>query len=200
MDTRQLAKTLAFAIDNEYDEIIEAMASHIDADLIEIETEDGEPESLDDSESLWVTSDHTLTYDGETIAEWTRCSCGAYGHDGTWSVEEDTNGGDRLPESVATLLAAIGCEDTLPDVPEPQADEQHRPDPTGSYCVYWETVGDDAGPWTRYATYEEAAAVCGQRNREFAAANPSGSGTTYLCGWSVRELVDGQWRAVEEEE
>jgi hypothetical protein len=169
----------------------------------EITADDGAAEALSgDDGPLWVVSEHRLVIDDETVAEWTRCSAGDYGEAGRqcsedeWCVSEDTEGGDGLPETVAAVLKVFGLEDDIPDVPEPaKADEEHEECPTGEYAVYWETVGDDAHVVARYATREAAEAVCAQRNREFAASNPSGGGTTYLCGYGVRERVGGKWVA-----
>jgi hypothetical protein len=100
---------------------------------------------------------------------------------------------------VAVALDALGVEDELPpDVPGPAlATDEYEPDSAGGYAVYWETVGDDDHVVARYATQEAALAVCAQRNREFAARNPSGGGTTYLCCYGVRVLDAGKWVLVD---
>lgn len=166
----------------------------------EITEEDGPPDALNEDDTLWVVSEHKLVIDGETVAEWNRCSMGTYGEagrqcsDDEWCVSEDTNGGDKLPETVAVALEALGLEDSIPDVPEPEkATDTHEEDEGGGYAVYWETVGDDAHVVARYSDRDAAEAVCAQKNREFSARNPSGGGTTYLCGFGVRELVNGKW-------
>lgn len=167
---------------------------------IEIETNDGDPEALNNDDALWVMSDHALLIDGDEVATWQRCAVGDYGDDG-WQVDEDTDGDDKLPDGVAVALNALGMEDSIPDVPEPPAaDEQYTEDPDGEYAVYWETVGDDAHVVARYASLEAAEAVCDQRNREFREANPSSGTSGYLCGYSVRGLADGQWVAIDEDD
>lgn len=175
------------------------------ADAEITESDDG-PDDMGSEGALWVVSNHALVIDGVTVAEWARCAMGTYGEQGRqcsedeWCVSEDTNGGDRLPAMVEVALDAFGLEDSYPGVPEPtKADEEYETDDAGEYAVYWETVGDDAHPVARYATLKAAQAVCDQRNREFAARNPSGGGTTYLCGYGVRELVAGKWSRTEEE-
>jgi hypothetical protein len=64
---------------------------------------------------------------------------------------------------------------------EPMAD--------GDWCVYWETVLEDAGPRERYATAEQAEAAAALLNDELHRHNPG----QLLCGFGVRELVDGDW-------
>jgi len=188
------------------DEAIRVVAAAIKAAgaSAEIETDDESPDGLNSDDALWVTSTHRLLIDGEQIAEWTRCAMGCYGEAGRqcseddWCVSEDTNGGDELPENIGVVLEALSLKDEIPDVPEPEkATEIHDTDTDGEWAVYWETVGDDAHVCQRYSTREAAEAVRNQRNREFSAANPSGGGTSYLCGYGVRMLVDGKWVASE---
>jgi hypothetical protein len=169
---------------------------------VEIVAVDDSPDSMGADDCLWVASSRELVIDGETVAEWSRCAMGAYGepgrqcNDDEWCVSEDTGGGDRLPAAVAAALDALGIEDGIPDVPEPQkATEAYEEDEDGAYAVYWETVGDDAHVVARYADWHAAMAVCQQYNREFAARHPSGGGTTYLCGYGVREWSGGEWVA-----
>jgi len=199
-DQSQLAYSIREAIENDRDDVVDILAKHIIASACEITTDDDDADDLaGDGGAMWVTSTHTLTIDGVEVAEWTRCAIGRYGDQGrtemvgVWCVDEDTDGGDELPEIVASLLGAIGMDDAIPDVPEP-AEPNHPVDPDGEYCVYWETVGDDAGPLHRYATQEEAEEMCEVYSRHFRAANPSGGGVTMLCGHSVRQLIDGRWR------
>lgn len=197
-DQSQIAESLKEALDEERDDVIAILSQHVDKSVCEIETEDGDAEDLSDSGALWVTSTHRLMLDGVEVAEWTRCARGHYGDQGrsemvgVWCTEEDTDGGDELPESVGMLLAKIGLEDSIPDVDEPD-EPDHPTDANGDYCVYWETVGNDAGPLKRYATRKQAQDMCDVFERHFAQRNPSGGGTTMLCGHSVRELIDGEW-------
>ncbi len=186
--------------------ILVARAIHKAGLTCEIETDDDSPDELDDSGSVWVTSTHKLTIEGETVATWTRCSVGHYGEPGRqcsedeWCEEEDTNGGDILPNNIDDVLKALGLDDSIPGVPEPTlADDIYETDDEGEFALYWETVGDDAGPRARYATIEAATAVCEQRNREFTAAHPCGGGSSLLCGFGVRQLVDGKWIQCDDE-
>lgn len=207
MNASELATGLRILMSHEdCDDAIRAVAAEIKRLKIVADTtiDDEEPDALDaddDNNALWVVSNRTLEIAGETVAEWTRCSVGRYGSDGDWCVEEDTEGNDELPDNVAVALDALGLADEIPDVEEPaRATDEHTPDPEGEYCLYWETVGDDAGPRARYTTREAAEAVCDQRNREFYGRNPCGGGTSYLCGFSTRQLVDGKWVTGEEDD
>jgi hypothetical protein len=206
MNASELANGLRILIGSENcDDAIRAVAAEIKRRgvRVDITSDDGEADAMDPDHdtTLWVVSDRALEIDGETVAEWTRCAVGRYGEAGDWCVEEDTEGNDELPDNVAVALDALGLTDETPDVEEPTlATDEHTPDPEGEYCLYWETVGDDAGPRARYTTREAAEAVCEQRNREFYARNPCGGGTSYLCGFSARQLVDGKWVTGEEDD
>lgn len=205
-----LRTLIAASEDGNHDEGIRAVCAAIKAAgaKVEITTNDDSADALNGGESpLWVVSEHELTVDDEEpVASWTRCAMGDYGEagrqcsDDEWCVSEDTNGNDTLPEAVATALDAFGMEDELPDVPAPDlATETHETAEDGEYAVYWETVGDDDHVVARYETLEAATAVCEQKNREFSARNPSGGGTTYLCGFGVRTLDGDKWVRSEDE-
>ncbi len=198
-DQCQIAESIKEAIENDRTDVARILSQYVDKSVCEITTDDTEPEDLNgDSGALWVISNHRLTIDGVEVAEWTRCTVGMYGSQGlsemvgVWCTEEDTEGVDGLPEIVEIILDAIGLEDEIPSVPEPE-EPCHPVDPEGGYCVYWETVGDDARPLKRYATREQASEMCDVFSRSFAQNNPSGGATRMLCGHSVRELIDGEW-------
>jgi hypothetical protein len=166
----------------------------------EIETSDDEPDDMNsDNGALWVVSNHRLLVAGKKVAEWTRCSVGSYGASGTradnWDVSEDTNGGDQLPERLSEILTELGLDDECPDVPEPDDPEDEiETDVGGEWCVYWETVGDDDHVVERYASEADAEKVCAAKDRALRGANPG----NLLCGYSVRQLVDGEWVHLEE--
>ena len=170
-----------------------------DAGEVAIDEDDGEPDALNEDDTLWVVSAHSLTVAGETVATWTRCACGSWGGSGggrvdTWIVEEDTNGGDRLPDRIAAILSELGIDDEIPSVPEPDsASDTIDEDPDGEWCVYWTTVGNDAHVVATYETEEDAQAVCDERQRALAAKHPG----DLLCGYEVRSLVGGEWVRVE---
>lgn len=72
-------------------------------------------------------------------------------------------------------------------------DAAGEPDEEGNYCVYWDTVGDDAHVVERYSTQEAASAAADLKNEGLHRHNPGGN---LLCGYEIRELVDGEWQAV----
>ena len=65
-------------------------------------------------------------------------------------------------------------------------------DATGEYCLYWETVGDDAHCVTRYTTRDEAEQAVAAKD-----CPRPGDTTNYLCGYAVRQWIDGEWFPVE---
>lgn len=67
----------------------------------------------------------------------------------------------------------------------------------GRWACYWETALDDAGPRSRHATKDAAEAAAELAQLEFEDNNPGG---TYLCGYVVRELVDDEWVACDDED
>ena len=174
--------------------------------VAEITEDDDAPDDMGSETGLWVVSSRVLVVNAQSVAEWTRCSVGGYGEMGRqgsedeWCVREDTEGDDRLPETVAVALDAFGLSDVPPAVPEPEKASGFCAESSkGKYAVYWETVGDDERVVARYSDLEAAEAVCAQRNREFRARYPSSSTTAYLCGYGVRELVDDEWVSVDTE-
>ena len=68
-------------------------------------------------------------------------------------------------------------------------------DPDGEWACYWDTVGDDAHVVSRHSTREEA-------EQAMAAHDWPGptDHTAYLCGYTVRHLVDGEWRQADLDE
>ena len=67
--------------------------------------------------SSWIVSDHKLVVEGETVAEWQRCTFG-YLYGDEWRLgEDDSSSGKYLPDNVAVVLEVLGLEDSLPNVP-----------------------------------------------------------------------------------
>jgi hypothetical protein len=88
--------------------------------------------------------------------------------------------------TMAGMLAARSYVRLKP--PEaPETDEE------GEYALYWETSGDDAGVVSRHSTYEDAKQALDAKDWP-----RPGDNTHYLCGYSVRMLVSGDWVAVDE--
>lgn len=161
------------------------------------------PEDLSDDGRLWVTASRTLRCDSVAVASWTRCAVGSYGGNGgpgtrpdAWEVDEDTEGG-RLPDHIEAVLSVLGLKDEIPSVPEPPlASDVYDEDEEGAYGVYWATVGDDSHVVKRYDTRDAAIAVADQFSRSLSANHPG----QLLCGYEVRELVDGEWVRLDQTE
>jgi len=88
------------------------------------------------------------------------------------------------------------AEDYIRSQREERAEEGE--DSEGEFALYWETSLEDGGERTRYSTYEAACAAADLAQGKFNASNPRSGGVTYLCGFSVRRMVDGQWVPVDE--
>lgn len=206
-DVTELAAGLRSLIedsdDGSHDAAIRAVCRAIaesGADL-DIEQDDDGADALNGGDyPLWVVSTHRLTVAGDMVAEWTRCAMGDYGagsherHDSdSWRVVEDTNGGDRLPDAVAVALDALGLEDDIPDVEEPDASAEVE---DGEYAVlhkndYAVSGGRDAwGVVSRHESEDDARQACEACWRGFAAATTQGS---YGPEWCVGVLEDGEW-------
>lgn len=179
---------------------------------IEIDVDDDSPDDMNSDGSYWVVSTHRLLIggndmiEGAEVAEWTRCSRGHYGSQGqrqladSWEVEEDTDGGDKLPEAVGVALDALGIEDAIPDVDEPAQPNEER---HGEWAVLHKNdyaVSDGRDTWgvvARYATQSDAEIACEAKWRGFTAATTQGS---YGPEWCVGHLVGGEWQPIESDE
>ena len=73
--------------------------------------------------------------------------------------------------------------------------EMPEEDQEGLYALYWETVCDDAHVCKRFATREDAEQAVAAKDWP-----RPGDNTQYLCGYSIRKLIDGEWQMVPEEE
>jgi hypothetical protein len=110
----------------------------------EIEESDDAPDDLGQAPALWVVSDRTLIVSGVEVARWTRCTRGHWDDRGSWDTDEDTNGGDRLPRVVASVLEVFGLDDCPPDCPEPTPPEEcsreEARSTAGSLLAEWRRV------------------------------------------------------------
>jgi hypothetical protein len=66
-------------------------------------------------------------------------------------------------------------------------------DPAGEYCLYWYTVVAAAHCVSRFATRDAAAQAVAAKDWPRA-----GDNTNYLCGYDVRQLIDGEWVPLED--
>jgi len=118
---------------------------------------------------------------------------------GAWFLRttDDAGGSDdcddtdyETREAAESAAKAFAVKNDDPD------DVPPTPDPSGEWCCHWTSALDDAGPRARYATQEQAAAAEKIANAQLQDANP---GSTLLCGFEARQLVDGVWVAVDDE-
>lgn len=145
---------------------------------ITIAESDGEPEDLNAPTALWVVSEHKLMLGHTPVAEWTRCSRGNYSPQQPycWECEEDTEGGDYLPEHVKLLLQELGMGDEIPDVPEPTAPEPCGEEDAGAAVWYSEWEHEEWRVISYYETLTEAQRAASISSNEFRAAYPTGTG------------------------
>jgi hypothetical protein len=71
--------------------------------------------------------------------------------------------------------------------------EEPETDPEGEYACYWE-CGDESYVVARYSTHEAAEQAVAAKDWP-----RPGDSTNYLCGYVVRELVNGEWVRPEED-
>jgi hypothetical protein len=72
--------------------------------------------------------------------------------------------------------------------------EMPEEDPEGEWACYWDTVGNDAHVVSRHTTRDEAEQAVASHDWP-----RPGDHTQYLCGYAVRQLVDGDWIMPEED-
>ena len=81
--------------------------------------------------------------------------------------------------------------------------EDPETDPEGEYACYWDTCGNEAHVVARWNEAHVVARYSTRETAEQAVAAKDwpgpGDSTNYLCGYVVRELVDGNWVRPEEE-
>lgn len=84
-------------------------------------------------------------------------------------------------------LEGEGAEDYLARKLEERAGEKSD---DGAWCVWWySAIREDEGPRECYETEEQAEAACEISNAALHATNPG----QLLCGFEVRQWVDGEW-------
>lgn len=109
-----------------------------------------------------------------------------------WSREDAETAAFELAVSQNEAEAGEDAEDTKRRLLKRAVGDV---DPEGLWACYWDTVGDDSRPGSRYETREQAAADVELRNIELREANPGGR---LLCGYEVRHFEDGEWVRDEE--
>ena len=126
------------------------------------------------------------------------------GTDGkSWFVrtEDDAGGSDEAPdrafesEEAAKKFAekfaskrheggAASCAEDFLDARLEEA--RGEPNSKGEFCVYWETVGDDAHIVERYATMAQATAAAAIYQKQLEERHPG----RLLCGYSARTVAE----------
>lgn len=198
IDGPVLASVLALAIEDDRVDasVLAEMAAALAGDA-EIDSDDDDADDYyPECETVYATSERTLTAHGVKIAKWSRCSAGFYNDDhpnwgrGEWVCDECTDGGDMLPDRVSVVLDAIGLEDDIPGIAEPTLPST---DDSGEWAVVHKndySVSTGRDEWeivAQYETKDDARAACQAKWRAFAAANSKGS---YGPEWAVANLGD----------
>jgi len=120
---------------------------------------------------------------------------------GSDDATADTYGTQEDAEAAATAFAAERHEGEDGESAEAYLDRKTaeragEPDPSGEWACYWTTALDgESRVEDRYATREQAEAAADVADKALRAANPG----HLLCGYGVRQLVDGEWVAIDEE-
>ena len=159
----------------------------------------------------WVTvATYVATFpsdDGEGACDMeVQIGCAPLGERWYIRTVDDTGGGsdeaeddEYVSEESATVFAeefaaerddGDGTENAEEYLDRKTRERAGEPSATGEYCVYWDTSLDDSGPRERYETAEQAEAAANLANDDLRASNPGGN---LLCGFGVRQLVDGEW-------
>jgi len=169
-------------------------------------------------EEFFPAPDKSDVYDWETVATYVATFDADDGEgacdvevqvgtaQGAWFLrtKDDGGGSDEAPETAfATRDEAVTAAEEFAEEHDEcdgmtAEDYRHKklvsaagkPDPKGKWCVYWETVGDDAHVVDRYPTEDAARAAAEIASGELEEKHPGGR---LLCGYSVRQLVAGEW-------
>lgn len=119
------------------------------------------------------------------------------------SDEADDTAYETEAEAIAAAeeLAAAkdegdGSEDAEEYIARKMAEQAGEPDPTGAWCVWWSTVGDDSHCVERYPTLAAASAAAARADARLHANHPGGH---LLCGHEVRCMVDGEWVSTDDD-
>jgi hypothetical protein len=141
---------------------------------------------------------------------WPQCQCTGCGCDEPATTTDD--GGNAVCEPCAnytcdddgcvvcsrdprteTVVESCGAGNQQRSYVRLKPPQMPEIDIAGEYCMYWETVGDDAHVVSRFATREQAEQAVSAKDWP-----RPGDNTNYLCGYSVRRLVDGDWTPLED--
>jgi len=132
-------------------------------------------------------------------------------HDWYIRTQDDAGGSDDAGEDTypdrdeaVEAAEALAVSETDADEDEDAAAYLRRrteeacgeTDAAGEWCVYWSSAcAEDEGPRSRYATREQAEAAADLHSADLHDAQPG----QLLCGYEVRQLVQGEWVALDGE-
>ena len=146
-----------------------------------------------------IESGHVVSY------VTTRCTCSSCGCD-ELATHYDSDAGDRVCAECRDYTCDENGEVYCSRCPETEyvldggrtylrlsPPEMPKEDPDGAWACYWETSCDDAHVVSRHSSIEEA-----EQAVEAHDWPPPGDHTVYLCGYGIRELVDGEWVRVDD--
>ena len=146
-----------------------------------------------------IESGHVVSY------VTTRCTCSSYKCD-ELATHYDSDAGDRVCAECRDYTCDENGEVYCSRCPETEyvldggrtylrlsPPEMPKEDPDGAWACYWETSCDDAHVVSRHSSIEEA-----EQAVEAHDWPPPGDHTVYLCGYGIRELVDGEWVRVDD--
>lgn len=111
-----------------------------------------------------------------------------------YTVDSDGDVHCRNMDDVEVVVESCGAGHQTRSYVRLRPPEMPEPDPDGEWACYWDTCGDGSHVVSRHGTREEA--------EQAVAAHDfprPGDHTQYLCGYVVRELVDGRWARPEED-
>lgn len=163
-------------------------------------------EQMDRYDSLGEAAFWALTSDRDdedlhTLPGWPKCVCVAC--DCSEPATGTDDGGEEVCDACSNYTTdddgdvhCSNCEDTevvsdswgrsITRIKPPEEPEE---DSDGDWACYWKTVGNESRVVARYGTKESAEQAVAAKDWP----KPSDSSTQYLCGYCVRELVDGEW-------
>jgi len=160
-------------------------------------------------EIVWQEMRRYVDHDDDPILDlpgWPTCECSACGCDepatttddgGTavcatcadYAIDEDGDVHCARCGDVEEVVECCGAGGQTRSYYRLRPPTMPETDPEGTWCVWWETVGDDSHVVDRYASRVEA--------EQAVAAHDwprPGDHTQYLCGYGVRRLDDdGEW-------
>lgn len=130
-------------------------------------------------------SDPATTTDDSSIPVCDACS--------EYTVDADGDVHCSNMDDVEVVTESCGAGNQTRSYVRLKPPEMPEEDPEGEWACYWETAGNDSHVASRHSTREEAEQAVASHDFP-----RPGDHTQYLCGYVVRELVDGRWIRPEE--